>query len=71
MISGRPERVQQSDAPHVIDDVVLTSFVPSLGEGAAPAGSNYQDVYDRDNAINYIKDEVLYSYMTKTVENTE
>lgn len=43
----------------VVDGVLITSFVPSVGEDAAPAGSEYEQAYDRGEAIEYIAENVL------------
>jgi len=55
----------------VVDDVVTTAYVPTLRDGPSPAGSDYEDVYDREHAINEIIDGLLESYMTKVEENIE
>lgn len=40
----------------VVNGELKTAFVPA---GQAPPGSNYNDAYSRENAINYIIEEVL------------
>ena len=42
----------------VVNGELLTAFVPSVGGGASPAGSQYEDVYDREKAIEYILEEI-------------
>jgi len=55
----------------VVDGKVITAYVPTLGEGPSPPGSNYEDVYDREHAINKIHNDVIEPHLTKVVENAK
>ena len=52
----------------VADGKAVTSFVPA---NEAPANSDYDDVYDREDAIEYIIDRVLDTQGEEAMEKIE
>lgn len=55
----------------VADGKAITSFVPSTGEGASPPDSTHDEVYERENAINYIIESVLDAGGDEPMEKIE
>jgi len=52
----------------VVDGKVITSFVPTVVQRAPPE-AEYEDVYDRTHALNYIIRRNIRGGMTKIKEN--
>ena len=57
-VAARRQPPSCTPARNPVDGELLTVFVPSVGGVASPAGSQYEEAYDCENAIEYILKEI-------------